>query len=145
MCGNAASKLVEENSLGWAGGDDSLMMHKDFSTCTALKVLIKEKELESQRLHTHVPGILAGYYVKRFDLTMQPFQLKKSNKSKYSIDETKGDQNQQIDASTKIKPINIPKININSKEAQLKAIEAPWITVQERKNAIEDTQNITKL
>ena len=45
MCGKAASALAKENSLGWARGDDSLMMHKDYLIHMTLKVFIIKKEI----------------------------------------------------------------------------------------------------
>ena len=44
----AASVLAEENSLVWAGEDDSLITHKDYLAYSALKVFIKEKEFYLQ-------------------------------------------------------------------------------------------------
>ena len=38
MCGKAAAALAKENSLGWTGGDDSLMTHKINLMYSLLKV-----------------------------------------------------------------------------------------------------------
>ena len=65
------SALAKENSLGWAGGDNSLIMRKDYLICLVLKVFIKEKEFHlTQGLHAHTLRLLVEYYLKKFNPTM---------------------------------------------------------------------------
>ena len=59
------------------------MTHEDYLACAALKVFTKEKEYYLQHgLHAHVPGILAGYYLKIFNPTTQSFKPQEPQKQK---------------------------------------------------------------
>ena len=61
------------------------MTCKDYLIYLAMKVLIKEKELQLlQGLCTCAPIIPVGYYRRRFDPTVQPFDMQKQLKNQNS-------------------------------------------------------------
>ena len=90
MYSEAALVLAKKNSLVSAGGDDSLIIHEDYLTCSVLKVFIKEKELCLQQgLHACEKGILVGYFLKRFNPTRQPFAPHESYQTEKSLEQKK--------------------------------------------------------
>ena len=69
MRSKAALALAEER-----GGDNGLIMHKDFLMHSVMKVFIKDEGVQLQQgLHAHAPGLPVGYYIKRFNPAIEPF------------------------------------------------------------------------
>ena len=61
MLSEVASVMENAHSIEWVRHEDSLIVQKDFTMCSCMKMLLKEKDLASrQELWTLLP---AGHYV----------------------------------------------------------------------------------
>ena len=83
MHNKAVLVLADDNSLGQAGGHDRLIAQKNFLTCTCIKMLIEEKELNLRQelyivlLVRHC--MMSDNHIKMLDPVVQP--LKPSNQT----------------------------------------------------------------
>ena len=64
MYGAAASALAEENSLGWAEGDNILITNEDYLMSLVLKVFIEKRNCTFNKDHTHALELPVRCYLK---------------------------------------------------------------------------------